>query len=175
MAWYVEMFSQSVEGEQAVRSTPIWADICIHCLSGCTQNLISCRLVLYHFDQFRQSQVTGTLACPKCHRCPRLVPGHRLFGRKHQNSGHKRKKCVFLSRKNKNNSQPPEIISLFSKVQKLDLRNHMRIALLGRFASAKFFIFKYSCISKGPTSDLTRCIKYYNLWLPNSYCLSTLA
>src|SRR6202522_2810967 len=28
----------------------------------------------------------------------------------------------------------------------------------------------YSCISKGPMSDLTRCIKYYNLWLPNSYC-----
>ena len=29
----------------------------------------------------------------------------------------------------------------FSKVQKLDLRNHMKIALLGRFASTKFFIF----------------------------------
>src|ERR1700678_2981300 len=45
------------------------------------------------------------------------VPGHRSFGRKHQNSGHKRKKCVFLSRKNNEKSQPPEIISLYSKVQ----------------------------------------------------------
>jgi len=65
------------------------------------------------------------------------VPGHRSFCRKRQNSGHKRKKCVFLSRKNKKKSQPPEIISLFSKVQKF----HMKIALLGRFASVKFFIF----------------------------------
>src|ERR1700678_919106 len=69
------------------------------------------------------------------------VPGHRSFGRKHQNSGHKHKKCVFLSRKNKKKSQPQEIISLFSKVQKLDLRNNMKIALLGRFASANCFIF----------------------------------
>src|ERR1700678_714900 len=31
---------------------------------------------------------------------------------------------IFLSRKNQKKSQPPEIISLCSKVQKLDLRNH---------------------------------------------------
>ena len=42
---------------------------------------------------------------------------------------------------NRKKSQPPETISLFSKVQKLDLRNHMKIALLGRFASVNFFTF----------------------------------
>src|ERR1700678_3652811 len=93
--------------------------------------------ILYHFDQFGQSQVTGTLACPKCHRCPRSHVVWPKAPEYNQNSGHKHKKCVFLSRKNKKNSQPPEIISLFSKVQKF----HMKIALLGRFASMKFYIF----------------------------------